>query len=487
MTRRTTTVFDTTKLIFVVLAAAVVSLACVIAGMFVARARLLEASEWVRHTSDVELAVANCRVHVREAQLSALTQPARLEQAGADIALIERLTVDNPLQQRRIGALLPSFRAFSGDAAQATQIDDALQQLGLVERSLKDARMVTLVQATRAGWLASSASTALTVCLVAMLFGALRRHSKKLERVHSELRREGAMLESVVESMVDGVIAITPSRAFLHVNRAARRLLGDEFPTGIFPKDWRSNLECSYEDGSEMNPEDGALARAIKGLSTDNLVYKSRQRHDPDDAGTWLSASGRPVYGSDGSVIAAVVALRDLTEHRRQQDQLRAMSMSDELTRLHNRRGFSVLAEQHARVSRRHKVPFAIVFADLNGLKLVNDSLGHEAGDQMICSAAEVLRMTFRESDIVARYGGDEFVALLANADPSMQEAILERLRACIEERNAVDIPRLPLSLSVGISFFDPDHPLSLPELMVEADRLMYVDKREQGRVASEL
>jgi len=487
MPRGTTTVFDATKLIFVALAAAVLSLTCVIAGMFVARARLLEASAWVRHTSDVELAVATCRVHVREAQVSAVTRPALLVQALADIALIKRLTLDNPLQQRRIDALLPLLRAFSGDAFQATRIDDGLQEFGVVESSLKDARMVTLVEATHVGWLASSASAALTVFLVATLFGTLRRHSKKLERVDSELRREGALLESVMESMVDGIIAITPSRAFLHVNRAARRLLGDEFPSGSFPKDWRSNLECVYEDGTEMTPEDGALSRAVRGLSTDNLVYKTRQRHDPTDAGTWVSASGRPVHGRDGTVIAAVVALRDLTEHRRQQEQLRAMSMSDELTRLNNRRGFSLLAEQHARVSRRHKVPFGIVFADLNGLKLINDSLGHEMGDQMIRSGADVLRRTFRESDIIARLGGDEFVALLANADPSMHDAILERLRACLAERNAIDVQGPPLSLSVGLTFFDPSHPLTLPELMVEADRLMYLDKRQRGRAVAEL
>jgi diguanylate cyclase (GGDEF)-like protein len=471
-------VFTSTKLIFVVLSAAIVSLACAIAGMFVARARLLEASEWVRHTCDVELAVATCRVHVREAQVSSETRPLLLERALSDVALIGQLTVDNPLQQRRIGALLPLLRAFSGDAVLATQIDDGLRELALVERSLKDARMVALSRATRAGWLASSASTALTVFLVALLLVSLRRHSQRLELVNAELRREGAMLESVVDSMVDGIIAITPARTFLHVNRAARRLLGDGFPTESFPKDWRSNLECVYEDGTEMAPEDGALARAVQGMSTDNLVYKTRQRRNPGDAGTWISASGRPVCGPDGSVIAAVVALRDLTDHRRQQDQLRAMSMSDELTRLNNRRGFSVLAEQHARVSRRHKVPFGIVFADLNGLKLVNDSLGHDAGDEMIRAAADVLRKTFRDSDIVARLGGDEFVALLVNADPSTRDAVLERLRACIEERNAVEVPGPALSLSVGITFFDPGHPLSLSELMVEADRLMYVDKR---------
>jgi diguanylate cyclase (GGDEF)-like protein len=470
----------TSRLIFAVLGAAVFGLLFAILGIFVARARLLEASGWVRHTADVELAIAACRIHVREAQVSAENRPALLERARTDVERIRQLSDDNPAQQRRVSALVPLLETFDGDAVEASKIDDHLRELEIVESSLKQVRMTILERATRTGWLVSSANAALTVVLVSLMLGKMQRQSQAISLVHANLRREAAMLASVVDSMVDGVIAITPSRTFLHVNRAARRLLGDAFPTEEFPKDWRSTLQCVYEDGTEMKPEDGALSRAIEGLCTDNLVYKTRQRNDPEDAGTWVSATGRPVCDADGTVIAAVVALRDMTAQRHQQDQLRAMSMSDEMTRLHNRRGFSMLADQHARLAHRHKVPFGIVFADLNGLKETNDSRGHEAGDQMICAVADVLRRTFRESDIIARVGGDEFVALLPNADASMRDTIMARLRDGLARCNALEAPAHRLSLSVGITFFDPEHPISLLELMGEADRLMYADKREQ-------
>jgi diguanylate cyclase (GGDEF)-like protein len=145
------------------------------------------------------------------------------------------------------------------------------------------------------------------------------------------------------------------------------------------------------------------------------------------------------------------------------------------------------LLDASAWVRHSSDVELALATCRVHGLKLVNDALGHEAGDQMIRSGADVLRRTFRESDIIARLGGDEFVALLVNADPSMHGAVLERLRVSLEERNAVELPGPPLSLSVGITFFDPDHPLSLPELVLDADRLMYVNKREQRRLVSEL
>jgi len=176
------------------------------------------------------------------------------------------------------------------------------------------------------------------------------------------------------------------------------------------------------------------------------------------------------------------VALRDITEQKQQQDQLRALSMSDELTGLHNRRGFLMLAEQHARVAQRQGEPFAIVFADLNGLKTINDTLGHEAGDRSIRSAAAVLRNTFRDSDVISRLGGDEFVALLVDTDSTMQKTIAGRLLQGLARHNLNEVPALRLSLSIGISFFEPAHPLSVADLMVEADRLMYADKRRQRR-----
>jgi diguanylate cyclase (GGDEF)-like protein len=466
------------KWISAVLGAAVASLACAVVGMFVARAHLLEASGWVRHTSEVELSIAACRIHAREAQLNVPERRALLAEAGDDAERIAGLTADNPTQQTRVKALLPLLRAFTGDPTDSVRIDQILRELAAVEGSLMDIRMAMLKRTTRSGWIVISAGAALTILFVVFVLGALYRQSLALTRAEINLRREGALLESVFDSMVDGIMAITPERTFLHVNRAARRLLGDSFPTDSFPKDWRPNIECIYEDGTAMKPEDGALARAIVGKSTDNLVYRARLANSPDFAGTWISATARPVRDPDGTVVAGVVALRDISEQKRQQDQLRAMSMSDEMTGLHNRRGFLMLAEQHARMAQRQRTPFAIVFADLNGLKTINDALGHDAGDQCIRSVADVLRRTFRDSDIIARLGGDEFVALLVNTDSAMRDTIAERLREGLARHNLHETPARHLSLSIGIAFFDPESPLPIAELMVEADRLMYAEKR---------
>src|SRR5580692_5538764 len=241
------------KWISVALGAAVVSLACAIAAMFVARARLLEAGRWVRHTSDVELSIAACRVHVREAQLSEarLDLPGRrtvLAEAQSDVERFAELTADNPIQQTRAKGLLGQLRSFAGDSAEGLRIDQVLRDLGATESSLMDIRMATLKRTTRSGWLALTASATLTVLLVAVILTALRRQSLALALAEGNLRRKGALLESVVDSMADGIMAITPERTFLHVNRAARRLLGEAFPAGAFPVDWRAHTECIYEN-----------------------------------------------------------------------------------------------------------------------------------------------------------------------------------------------------------------------------------------------
>jgi diguanylate cyclase (GGDEF)-like protein len=168
------------------------------------------------------------------------------------------------------------------------------------------------------------------------------------------------------------------------------------------------------------------------------------------------------------------------TEHARRAAELEALSVTDELTGLHNRRGFMALAEQHARLAVRRREPFGIVFIDVNGLKTINDNLGHEVGDRAIREAASVLQRTMRSADIVARLGGDEFVALLDGCAPGTVETVLVRLRKELESLGGDEARTYRLSLSTGVAFFDPDEPRRVDELVAAADQRMYARKRER-------
>ena len=164
-----------------------------------------------------------------------------------------------------------------------------------------------------------------------------------------------------------------------------------------------------------------------------------------------------------------IVALRD---------DLRRSAGVDGLTHLHNRRGFMPIAEHQLRVSERTREPLALVFVDVDGLKNVNDTLGHAMGDTLIAEASMVLRTTFRASDLPARMGGDEFCVLLRGESAGEAERAVDRMQEAVAAVNEEEGRLFELSLSVGVAHFDPELPVSLDQLIEHADGCMYAHKR---------
>ena len=126
---------------------------------------------------------------------------------------------------------------------------------------------------------------------------------------------------------------------------------------------------------------------------------------------------------------------------------LRELSLSDELTGLFNRRGFTILADQQIKLSQRLQQGFSLFFADMDGMKWINDNLGHTVGDQALLETAKIIKKSFRASDIVARIGGDEFVCLSVDASPAEIAANLSRLQHTITDANRT--LSLPYQLSL--------------------------------------
>jgi diguanylate cyclase (GGDEF)-like protein len=166
-----------------------------------------------------------------------------------------------------------------------------------------------------------------------------------------------------------------------------------------------------------------------------------------------------------------------IARHRRT-GQLRALSFRDELTGLYNRRAFLILSEQQLKIARRENTGVTLAFVDLDDLKSINDRLGHRFGDFALSDSAKILKNTFRESDIIARIGGDEFAALwLAPTAPS--PAVLRiRLQAGIESHRLSETRLYQLSMSIGISHYESGFTASLSDMLFESDRQMYADKR---------
>lgn len=175
-----------------------------------------------------------------------------------------------------------------------------------------------------------------------------------------------------------------------------------------------------------------------------------------------------------------VRALRYAFERHGMQMALRKESTIDELTGLCNRRGFLMLAKQHAMLAKRTGERFMVVFIDMDRLKPINDTLGHQAGDAAIVEIADVLRTCFRGSDVLGRLGGDEFALILPITTESNEESIRSRLDQELSARNAQPSRRYSLCVSIGIITADPQRSLSVEEMLAQADALMYEEKQER-------
>jgi diguanylate cyclase (GGDEF)-like protein len=176
----------------------------------------------------------------------------------------------------------------------------------------------------------------------------------------------------------------------------------------------------------------------------------------------------------------ADVAMREREEAlRRNALLLQSLSLVDDLTQLKNRRGFFELARQSLLLARREQHATALFFIDLNGLKQINDRFGHPAGDQALRDTATVLRQTFRESDVLARIGGDEFVAL-AHVSGDMN-ALCARLREHLVEFNATQPRPYRLNVSIGTAQVNASRDDDIEALIARADAAMYEEKRTQA------
>ena len=158
--------------------------------------------------------------------------------------------------------------------------------------------------------------------------------------------------------------------------------------------------------------------------------------------------------------------------------ELRRLAMTDELTKLNNRRGFMTLAKQHMKLARRQNKEFLLFFADLDGLKQINDQFGHEEGDRAITKTANVLKQTFRESDIVARLGGDEFAILAVETEDKYCHQLKQRLEENLKSTHDECEYGYSLSLSVDAESYNPKEDESLDSLLAKVDEAVYKQKK---------
>ena len=242
--------------------------------------------------------------------------------------------------------------------------------------------------------------------------------------------------------------------------------------------------EPSAEGPSKANPATSPVAEMSHDLLLENLPAVLLAKHkeldrllnELNDISNALKSHESPdIQNLSESLLRAV---RGAIRQSLLDKELCSLALTDELTGLHNRRGFLALAGQQLKQAHRSGQQVLMFSCDLDNLKTINDSYGHHEGDQAIIRTAEALRNTFRNSDILARFGGDEFCVLAFEASVQHEELILDRLKENLHRASAGE-SRYSLSLSVGLARFDPRMPASLQDLMAEADSAMYQQKKD--------
>jgi diguanylate cyclase (GGDEF)-like protein/PAS domain S-box-containing protein len=214
-------------------------------------------------------------------------------------------------------------------------------------------------------------------------------------------------------------------------------------------------------------------------LHTEGLVQRFETRLRTRE-GNLISVRDtcRAVYGEDGKVISYHGSLEDITEEKALEDRLKYMARHDPLTGVYNRHALRELLEAEMARARRYGHPIGLLMIDVNRFKELNDRFGHSTGDAALQAVADVLSAGIRESDMVIRYGGDEFLVMLPETNGE-SEAVRQRILQLMSDRFAEQpLFGLPLSVAVGTAHWKPESGESIESVLRRADQAMYEDKR---------
>jgi diguanylate cyclase (GGDEF)-like protein/PAS domain S-box-containing protein len=285
--------------------------------------------------------------------------------------------------------------------------------------------------------------------------------------VENKLLQSKERYSSLVNSVDESIYLVDREGRYLYVSSKHCQRMGisyDEF-SGMSYADLHSR-----EDTAFFTDMVGKIFSSGRSLDHE---YKSRK------SGHYYLQTFSPVKSSYGKVTAVTVISKDITQRKLMEEKLRTLSFTDELTGLLNRRGFFMFAEKQLSMARREQRGILLLSADLDNFKNINDTFGHGTGDEVLVDIATTLKTCYRESDIIGRIGGDEFVILVRETDETNMDELIRRLELNVHDYNDSMGKPYTLSVSIGVARYDPLQPLQLNELLSSADRLMYAMKKQ--------
>ncbi len=308
---------------------------------------------------------------------------------------------------------------------------------------------------------------------------ALMQDFTERKRARDALRVSETRYRLLAENARDIIWTVDMNMRLTYVSPSVTRLLGFTEEEAMARTMQEAFSQASFKKAMQIFAEEVEIESSGCGDPNRSRILELELiRKD----GTTLPVEGNFCFLRDPTekLIGVLSILRDITERKRMEEEILALTITDQLTGLHNRRGFLSLAEQQLKLSNRNKNRMLLFFADLDLLKWINDTMGHEEGDKALIEAAKVFKDTFRSSDIIARLGGDEYAALIVDITGTNSEILTARLQSLIEMRNNQENRKYRLSISVGCHCYDPENPCTIDDLIVHADKLMYEQKQKK-------
>jgi len=288
--------------------------------------------------------------------------------------------------------------------------------------------------------------------------------------MQDELQRREGQYRSLVDSTDDSIYVVDRECRYLFMNRKHLLRLGLT-GDGYLGKNYRDFHSAQEAAAFQLHIE--TVFRTGQSLQHEYQAERDKK---------YFLRTISPVR--EGDKVTAVTAVsKEITDRKRMEEELRALSLTDDLTGLYNRRGFFTLVQQQLRVASRLEKNVVLFGVDMDDLKKINDACGHQTGDDAIRDAADIIKKNFRESDIIARIGGDEFaVFMIENFDIDPARLGL-RLHDILKIYNSQGTRPYTLSLSIGMIRQDPRVPASIEDMLSRADQNMYEQKRTRGKV----
>lgn len=284
-----------------------------------------------------------------------------------------------------------------------------------------------------------------------------------------------SLLQSIAEKISDGLYIINLEREILYWNKSAEDITGYLKSEVIGSHCYDNILRHIDENGTELCREKCPVVHAIE----DNKLREEKVfLHHKDGHRVPVLVKVIPITDESNIKIGAIEIFTDLVDSRtlkKELEALRSLAFIDELTGVLNRRGFEYFLGEKKRETERFRKTFGILFIDIDDFKQINDTYGHKIGDKVLKMVAEVLKSNLRINDIVARYGGDEFVVISEITDEDELRGLANKIKILINNSFIEDNSKIvKVSVSIGGSISKEGN---LERVLEEADRLMYVSK----------